>query len=167
MSKPRSNTVPHGRLKELLEYRNGRLYWRVNRVRARAGNEAGWFSNGYRRVTVDKIKLRASHIVWALCHGRWPALELDHVNGDKQDDRIENLREATHQQNGWNQPASPRNTSGVKGVHFHKKNRKWTATIRAGAPQHLGSFDSCEAAAVAYNAAATRLHGEFRHRIDS
>jgi hypothetical protein len=87
---------------------------------------------------------------------------IDHINGDKLDNRRANLRFATQLQNSWNKPKSSRNTSGFKGVSYDKRTKKWVAHIKARGVQHwLGRHDSAEAAAAVYDAAAHRLHGEF------
>jgi hypothetical protein len=72
------------------------------------------------------------------------------------------LRAATHAQNMQNQKAQASNTSGYKGVSFHKHTGKWVANIRCNGKQnHLGLFDTPQVASIAYIEAAKRLHGEF------
>lgn len=91
-----------------------------------------------------------------------PKIEVDHKDLDGLNNTRDNLRIATHQENQHNRPMQTNNTSGYKGVHFHKKTQKWTAQIRFnGALIHLGSFTSPERAALAYNVAAQKYHGEF------
>jgi hypothetical protein len=94
---------------------------------------------------------------------RTPArFETDHRNGDKLDNRSDNLRTGTSIQNRWNRERPSTNTSGYKGVYQHPVNRTWVAQISAnGSQKYLGSFRSAEAAAHAYNQAAVRLHGPF------
>lgn len=86
----------------------------------------------------------------------------DHINMNKLDNRRENLRIATHSQNGQNQGLRPDNTSGFKGVSWYKKTSKWTASIYIyGRRKYLGYFDTPELAHAAYCKAAKELHGEF------
>lgn len=87
----------------------------------------------------------------------------DHRNGDGLDNRRSNLREATAGENGRNRRIDRDNTSGFKGVCWHKRDRRWQASIRVGgrSPRHLGYFPTPEEAARAYDAAARELHGEF------
>jgi hypothetical protein len=86
----------------------------------------------------------------------------DHINGDGFDNRRANLREASHQQNCWNVTLRGLNTSGYKGVDFHKGTGKWRARIRTAEGRlALGYYYSPITAAQVYDAAARDLHGEF------
>ena len=86
----------------------------------------------------------------------------DHINGDTLDNQRRNLRPATRSQNGANARISKRNTSGFKGVSWHKQVKKWVAKIRVNRKLlHLGLFVSAEDAARAYDAAALKYFGEF------
>jgi hypothetical protein len=90
----------------------------------------------------------------------WPLV--DHINGNGLDNRRANLREATKRQNGWNRGPNRANTSGFKGVTWNKACRSWQAKITVGgASSYLGLFARAEEAAVAYDAAARDLQGEF------
>lgn len=87
---------------------------------------------------------------------------VDHINGDTLDNRRCNLRVCTKGQNQMNMRRNSRNTSGYRGVHWNKKNKKWTAMIRVANKKHyLGLFESVEAAAAAYAEASRKYHGEF------
>lgn len=89
-------------------------------------------------------------------------METDHVNRNKLDNRKSNLRICTSTQNKQNQPAKPYNTSGFKGVCWHKGFDKWTARIRVDRKQiNLGCFSTAEEAAKVYDVAARKYHGEF------
>mgnify|MGYP000851944013 FL=1 len=91
-----------------------------------------------------------------------PDEEVDHVNGDGLDNRRCNLRLCTHAENGRNQRRPTNNTSGVKGVSWNSGRGRWEANIKTGGVSHfLGYFDSIDAAARAYDAAALAEHGEF------
>lgn len=89
-------------------------------------------------------------------------LRVDHINGDGLDNRRANLRQATHGQNVQNRRRSSANTSGYKGVTWHKQARKWQAAIKADRrTYYLGIYGSPELAALAYDEAARHHHGEF------
>jgi len=115
-----------------LDADTGKLYWRVNRGgTARAGSEAGCLkTGGYRQVTIGG-KLYLSHrIVYLLTRGYIPELSLDHINGNKSDNRPSNLREASVQCNNRNSKQFTNNKSGITGVHWVKRDNKWQAQIR-------------------------------------
>jgi hypothetical protein len=111
---------------------------------------------------------RAHQVVYAIYHGEWPGGLIDHINGDKTDNRIANLRIATPSQNCQNIGLRSTNTSGYKGVCRYQKSERWRAQIRrpidgkgGGKKIYLGVFDTAEEAHEAYCRAALEFHGEF------
>lgn len=89
-------------------------------------------------------------------------LEVDHINGDRLDNRRSNLRLCTSSENKMNRGIRCDTKSGYKGVSWHKQRNKWTARIKAGNTyKHLGLFDDVKEAALAYNQASLKYHGEF------
>ena len=156
------------RLKELLSYDpcTGELSWRVQRGKCRAGTVITCRNGaGYIVARVDNVLLRAHRIAWAVTNGEWPIHEIDHINGDPSDNRIENLRQANRIQNMHNIKMPVTNKSGLKGVSWHSAANKWQAHIRSdGKNYYLGLFDSKDAAHLAYVEASKKLHGVFgRH----
>lgn len=116
---------------------------------------------GYRFVDIMGVRLRAHHIAWFLTYGVWPDL-LDHKNGKRDDNKIENLRECTIAENNQNRGRQANNTSGFRGVGWHKGKQRWRADIRKGGRKRsLGYFKTKQDAAAAYTAAAHELFGEF------
>jgi hypothetical protein len=94
--------------------------------------------------------------------GAEPGTRIDHIDGDGLNNTRKNLRFCTHQQNLCNRPAQINNTSGYKGVYWHKRASKWVAQISEnGKRKYLGRFANAEDAAHAYDAAAKELYGEF------
>lgn len=120
-------------------------------------------TSGYMRTRCGGRKHLVHRIVYEMHFGQIPdGMQIDHIDGDKLNNRIENLRLATHSQNQHNRGAYSSNTSGMKGVYWHKSHEKWSSAIRIdGALKHLGLFDTKELAHIAYCEAAKRLHGEF------
>lgn len=154
--------LTQARLKELLTYdpATGEFLWSATpRSGVRAGSPAGNISPEGRRIRIDRKEYKAHRLAWLYVHGAWPAAVIDHINGDPTDNRIANLREATHQQNMANSKRRGDNTSGRKGVaRSAAKQVRWRAHFRG---EYLGSFDTEEQAHQAYCTAAADFFGEF------
>ena len=154
------------RLRELLRYDPGTgiFSWLIWRSRsARAGDIAGHvYSNGYVYIKIEGRNYLAHRLAWLYMTGEWPKDEIDHENTIRSENWWDNLREATGFQNKANTKKSAANTSGLKGVSFHRRSNKWMAQIKSqGRHHYLGLFDAPEAAHAAYANAARRLHGAF------
>ena len=146
---------------KLFEYDpdTGALLNRVHRHRkARAGEEAGFINvRGYRVVKINNYVYKAHRIIWFMQYGDWPVDQIDHIDHDKTNNRIKNLREATNRENSRNQKLSIRNTSGIIGVCWDKWANKFLATIRVnGKLIHLGRFDDISSAAKCRNDAEVK-----------
>lgn len=150
------------RLKELLLYdpETGVFTWLSKPNRSiRMGDVAGCMASGYRQIKIDGRLYRAHRLAWLYVHGKWPADQIDHINGVRDDNRIVNLREATQSQNQQNRTANANNTSGFPGVCWSKQKRKWRSQIKlASRNKYLGIFDTPVAAHAAYLAAKAELH---------
>lgn len=147
----------------------GEFRWRTARKNGRGiGTPAGCLHrSGYMLISVARIKFPSQRLAWLFHTGEWPKEHIDHINLKKSDNRICNLREATHSQNGFNNPKPPCNTSGFKGVSWYSRSQKYRAQITARGKRYcLGLFDDPALAHEAYKAASTLLHGEFS-RTDS
>ncbi len=132
-------------------------------TRVKAGDIAGHIvTKGYRQVVWRGHFLMTHRIAFALANGRWPSGQIDHINGQKTDNRLCNLREATNQENSFNRP-SKNSSTGIKGVSLHR-GRYIARCSRDGVSYHLGCFDTAEAAQMAYASAVERLHGDFAFR---
>lgn len=104
--------------KEKLDYdpATGVFTWKANFHR---GKEAGGScSQGYRRIKIDGKLYTGHRLAWAWVHGEEPPAEIDHINQDKSDNRIENLRDGANSVNFVNRPIRPDNTTGVAGVQM-------------------------------------------------
>lgn len=118
--------------------------------------------SGYVNITLNGVKYRAHRLAWVIETGAWPDGEVDHWDGNRSNNAFGNLRDATHQQNSFNQKPAKGCISGLKGARFHKHTGRYQASITvSGKSQYIGLFDTAEEAHVAYTEAALRLHGEF------
>jgi hypothetical protein len=125
-------------------------------------------SNGYCCGTLLNFKVRSHRVVWALMTGAWPSAEIDHKNGDRADNRWNNLREVSSCENSRNCGRSAGNTSGFTGVSFHKISGRWRAFIRHNYRQiSLGYFDSPEEAYAARRSKEKELGYARRHGSDN
>lgn len=117
---------------------------------------------GYYRLTVDGKVYYCHRLAWLLHTAQEPVGLVDHINGDKSDNRINNLRLCTHQQNLLNRGKNKNNTTGFKGVTLIKSTGRFCAHIAIDrVNKHLGVYATAEAAAAAYARAAAKLHGEY------
>ncbi len=118
---------------------------------------------GYTSVRILKRTYNMHAVCFAIHHSRWANGAVDHKDADTTNNKIGNLREATKAQNGRNRGENKNNTSGYKGVYYHKKSTKWRAIIGVnGEDRYLGYFHSPLDAYFAYCYAALELHGDFR-----
>lgn len=162
--------VDQARVRELFEYAadTGELRWK-SRPRSDfktkrscaiwnarySGNIAGSVHPraGYALVSIDNIHHRVHRLIWLLVHGSIAAF-IDHINGDRADNRLCNLRAVSRQENQRNLSLPRNNTSGVMGVHRIKADGYWMASIRAnGRSIHLGRFADKDSAIAARKAA--------------
>lgn len=132
--------------------------WNTRYAGARAGSEN---NQGYLHVKLFGKKHKLHRLIFLYHHG-WLPKVVDHKDGDKLNCRIDNLRPATTGENNRNSKVSSCNTSGVKGVSWHKQHGKWYASIRVNKRSiFLGLFLEKTEAEVAVRAARSKHHGEF------
>lgn len=151
-------------LRQLMEYdaQTGILTWKPRGHpqwdATYAGKEAlTGRIDGYKRGKVQEVCVRAHRVIWAYVHGYWPD-SVDHINGDRADNRLENLREVTVTQNAQNMKRYENNKSGHTGVIWMKRKERWRATIKIlGRNKHLGSFRQIEDAVAARKQAEKAL----------
>lgn len=151
------------RLFDLFDYDKvqGRLIRKVRTSpNTRVGEAAGRTNGkGYRQTMVDNRRYMDHRLVWLYVTGVWPPAEVDHTNGIRDDNRIENLRLATKAQNQQNVAMRSHNTSGYIGVTWYKKSGKWRAQIKSnGKKIHIGLFDCPAEAHKAYLNKKAELH---------
>ncbi|WP_373418496.1 HNH endonuclease [Roseinatronobacter sp. S2] len=157
------------RLRHLLHYdrRSGLFTWKTTRAgNAKKGSIAGSLgSDGYVRIKVEGTLYTAHRLAYLYVKDHWPPAMVDHENGVRSDNRWDNLRAATHQQNQFNRAPNKRSTSGRKGVSLCRRSGLWQAQISVnGRNRHLGRFKCPEKAERVYQDAAKALHGSFYHQ---
>lgn len=152
------------RLRQFLKYdpETGVFTWRVQRGNQSKGSRAGCIHNGYLVIWHNGKIYKAHRLAWLAMTGDWPPADIDHINGDRCDNRFSNLRLATRTENCMNRKMQSNNNSGIKGVSWNEQRRKWIAKIRVNRRLlHLGGFVRIEDAAAAYERAAHKYYGEF------
>lgn len=158
-------TLSQARVRELLDYNpdTGIFKWRVSSARYRPGDIAGTkHIQGYLKCGIDGQRYLMHRLVWLYVHGHFPEADIDHINMNKTDNRMCNLRAATRSQNFANKPRASGNRSGFKGIWLDSRRCKWQARIGVNRTRvHLGTFDTPEAAHAAYAEAAVKYYGDF------
>ena len=136
-------------LLEMFEYTDGNLVWKKHRTRKLVGKNVGYVqTNGYTRVNLSSGIYYLHRLIFLYHFGRWPVNQIDHIDGDPKNNRIENLREATNSQNNHNKTKPRRNTSGFKGVSYCKAAKKWETYITIDRKRkYLGLFECPKEAA--------------------
>lgn len=160
--------ITQAQVTECFEYRDGHLYWkRVAHPNKQylADKPAGSLhKTGYRHVTWMGKFHKVHRLIFLMHHGYLPP-EVDHINGDRADNRIENLRAANRSENQCNRPALASNTSGYPGVSWHKKSKAWLVRVMKNGKTHMvGYFKDLELAGLVSVEARAKFHGQFAHQ---
>jgi len=149
-------------LQKIFDYRDGHLYYKtIKNINFGIGTKAGGVDKGYYYIKVDRVKYSAHRLIFLYHHGYLPEF-IDHIDNDRLNNRIKNLRAATKSQNNQNAKIRKDNTSGIKGVSWHKRVKKWVALCQTnGKQKHLGSFDTIEEAEKVIKEYREKQHKEF------
>ena len=152
-------------LREMFRYDpdTGAIWNLVSRTRRRSGERAESVdAAGYFTVSVRGAVLKAARVAWYLHYGKEPTAFVDHIDGNKQNNRILNLRDATHILNTYNRAVASHSKSRIKGVHRRKDNGLWRAYISAnGKRVSLGQYKTKTDAADALRKQRNNFHGEY------
>ena len=155
---PPAQDITAERLQELLHYdqETGIFTRKVSTAHnVKVGDVAGCpDGHGYLLIRLQSRRYKAHRLAWLYIHGSWPNDQIDHINRNRSDNRIANLREVTNKQNGQNRSTQSSNTSGHPGVYWYKPYSKWRAQIMHNQKLiHLGYFATIEEALSARKAA--------------
>lgn len=150
-------------IKDIYEYRDGSLFWKVaNSNVVKIGDRAGYTTkHGYRKVMINGKQLYEHRVIFFMHNGYMPK-EIDHIDGNKLNNKIENLREVTHSQNAMNVKKLVTNTSGVKGVCWDKARQKWKVRISVNNKCiNIGRYDDLELAELVAIEARDKYHNQY------
>lgn len=143
---------------------------KTGKVYDKANNSAGYIQIGVlecgRKADGKSVLIRSHRLAWALYHGQWPcvSLEIDHKDGNRGNNRIDNLRLVTHTENSRNAGLPRNNKSGIQGVYWHRGRSKWQVTVQVdGRTRYFGIFEDKEEAARAAREAYQKLGFTDRH----
>lgn len=150
---------------QCFEYRDGLLYWKgvthPNKTRWVNKPAGSIHKTGYRHITWMGKVHKAHRLIFMLHHGYLPP-EVDHINGDRQDNRIENLRAANRSENQCNRGALANNTSGYPGVSWHKKSKAWCVRVMKNGKTVIQQyFKDLELAGLVATEARSKYHGAY------
>jgi HNH endonuclease len=151
------------RLHQLFDYKDGNFYWKLDKGRAKKGDKANRLcDNRYEQIKFDQILYSFHRAVFMYHHGYLPQT-VDHINNNKLDNRIENLRPASHSQNNANTKLRKSNTTGIKNVSWNKARSVWRVTVenkQIGA-KFQKDFENLELAELVAMEARNKYHGTF------
>lgn len=149
-------------LRSLTEYLDGVLVWKESYRRRKKDRAIGTPHNrGYREASFNGKRYLLHTLVFAYHHGYLPKM-VDHIDGDRSNNRIENLRECTYKENGYNSKKRSDNTSGHKGVSWSKAANKWCVRLKIKESyKHLGVYEDFELACLVVDEARSKYHKEY------
>ena len=140
----------------------GAIKWKISPSSCiKAGSVAGTVSkaSGYIRIGIRGWNYAAHQLAWAIHYGKWPDMQIDHIDGDRSNNRKSNMRLVTNAENAQNRKPAANSKSGIVGVTWSKASGGWQAKITLnGAEKNLGTYSTKEAAAARYAEEKRRLH---------
>lgn len=158
-------------LQELFEYKDGSLYWRKSKGRIVAGTKAGCIHTPSKNYTCHVIRInnklyKAHRLIYMYFNG-YTTERIDHKDNNPLNNNIDNLRLASQSENTLNKSMMSSNTSGVKGVSWRRKSKKWTVRVTVdGEYKSFGSYADLELAELVAIEARNKYHKEFANHGD-
>jgi hypothetical protein len=148
-------------IKEYFDYKDGILYWKKSKRKIKVGDVAGHFSKGY-LVTKFNYKNYYNHrLIYLYHHNKLPNY-IDHINGNKADNRIENLRETSLTENQFNRTTNNNSSSGIKNISWFSPSNKWRVVCQINKKfKHFGLYDNLYDASHVARRIRNKYHGEF------
>lgn len=165
------SSMTQQRLRELVRYDpdTGVLYReKVTGGKVKVGDVVGSsHSEGYIECCIGTVKDYAHRFIWLYVYGHWPRGTIDHINRNRSDNRLCNLREATYTENNHNKSISKNNTSGCPGVYWSERDGKHRVQITIQRKNiYIGSFKCKEEAIAARKAAESKYYSTFAGETD-
>jgi hypothetical protein len=155
-------------LNHLFEYKNGELFWKnpILRSKMKPGDRAGTLKKDGRLAITIHSKIFSVHRLIFLMHHNWLPKEIDHIDCNPTNNNIENLRPATRSENSSNRGLMANNTSGIKGVTWHRTSNKWEASCQVNKKRvKIGYFEELSEAEKVVKSFREQHHGAYaRHQ---
>lgn len=162
----KTNSIPSKEvLHSLFTYKDGELYWKIKPAqRVKIGDTAGCYNQKYKQVYIFNKRYFLHRIIFMLHHGHISD-QIDHIDGNPSNNKIENLRAVTNSQNQLNKKISSKNKTGYKGVSVHTQTGRYFVRLKInGVEKSFGLYEDLELAGLVAQMAREKYHGEFaRH----
>jgi hypothetical protein len=152
-------------LHSIFQYKEGNLYWKIRPAqRTKIGDIAGSISDGYGQVYIDNVAYKTHRIIFMMHYG-YVSDQIDHIDGNGLNNKIENLRAVTNSQNQLNRKISKNSKTGYKGVCVHTQTGRYLVRVSVyGKDKYFGIYEDLELAGLVAEMAREKYHGEFaRH----
>jgi len=155
-------------LHELFDYKDGELFWKKKPNRyanIKIGQKAGRYREGYFDTSINAKRYQNHKIIFMMFYGFMPKI-LDHIDCNPSNNKIENLREATQQQNCLNRKLSKSNKSGYKNIYWHEKTKKWAIGLKTSEKRYYGEYSFIEEAIKIAKKLREKHHQNFANHAD-
>jgi len=158
----KNHIIDKNYLHNLFDYKDGILYWKINKGRAKKGSEAGCLSKGRKLIKLNQKIYGVHRIIFCYHNGFLPNSDIDHIDCNPLNNKIENLRIASDSENRFNTKKYKINTSGYKNINWDKSRNKWEVKINVNNKKiFLGRYDDIELADLVAIMAREKYHKQF------